>query len=61
VSADLLADPVPGEWYLDVQCPHCDEIVLVLPNASCGKVKWPPDLGPGHSWAGPFRRGKRSG
>ena len=38
MSADPLADPVPGEWYFGVRCSHCDEMVLVLPDLSGGNL-----------------------
>ena|SRR5271156_1442217 len=36
-GGDPLAEPVPGEWYLGVSCSHCDEMVLVLADASRGQ------------------------
>jgi hypothetical protein len=41
---DPLADLVPGEWYLGVPCAHCDEMVLFIPDISCGK--WDLSVGP---------------
>lgn len=35
-GGDLLAEPVPGEWYLGVPCSHCDEMVLFAADTSRG-------------------------
>lgn len=37
MTEDLIANPIPGEWYLGVPCEHCDEMVLVLPDISRGQ------------------------
>ena len=38
MSAYLLAEPVPGDWYFGVPCSHCGEMVLVLPDLSGGRL-----------------------
>jgi hypothetical protein len=38
LSSDLLlADLIPGEWYLGLPCSHCDEMVLFLRDISQGQ------------------------
>jgi hypothetical protein len=36
MSADPMANPLPGGWYLGVSCSYCNEMVLFAPDESRG-------------------------